>query len=212
MPFGRPSLTPPAGPAAVPPAGPPAPRRFDPWQEPPGEDRLPGVTDPDQGREEYLPIFAAVESAWFRRPEPVARPAVPPEAGAGDEDVEDVQEISAAAAKPAVAGPPERPGGGRGEGFDPWRFQADAGWQAAEAVKEPTMGGITAAGLPKRTPKANLVPGSVGREAVAEAPRPAVSADRIRNRLAGFQEGLRRARADAAGGAFERSVSDEEES
>nr|BFE87361.1 hypothetical protein GCM10020093_099620 [Planobispora longispora] len=73
-----------------------------------------------------------------------------------------------------------------------WSSPADAGWQAARAVQDPSMGGVTGAGLPKRVPKANLVPGSAAPGAAPSAPvapRPSVSPDAVRNRLASFQRG-----------------------
>jgi signal transduction histidine kinase len=78
-----------------------------------------------------------------------------------------------------------------------WTSPSDEGWRAAETVLAPAVGGVTAAGLPRRTPKANLVPGSAG----AQENRPAGAADSaeaISSRLAGFQRGSRRARATAA--------------
>jgi signal transduction histidine kinase len=147
--------------------------------------------------DEYLPIFAAVESAWFRRPDgpeeqaPAGNtrngPATPDRREAGaDED------------------PPAAGGRGPGDGADApaaggWGSGADQGWQAADAVKDPSLGGITAAGLPKRTPKANLVPGSVDTKPAAPAPPPVrteVSADLVRARMSRFQQGIRRGRAD----------------
>ena len=58
----------------------------------------------------------------------------------------------------------------------------------------------TTAGLPKRTPRANLVPGSVGNSAGAETEStpPARSAETIRSRMASFQRGVRDARATAS--------------
>ncbi len=41
-----------------------------------------------------------------------------------------------------------------------WQSQADTGWRAAEQAAEPQVGAETNAGLPKRVPQANLVPGS----------------------------------------------------
>jgi hypothetical protein len=41
-----------------------------------------------------------------------------------------------------------------------WSNPADAGWQAAERLIEPVHGEETSAGLPRRVPQANLVPGS----------------------------------------------------
>jgi hypothetical protein len=41
-----------------------------------------------------------------------------------------------------------------------WNNPADLGWQAAERASEPILGEETDAGLPRRVPQANLVPGS----------------------------------------------------
>jgi hypothetical protein len=77
-----------------------------------------------------------------------------------------------------------------------WTSPADAGWVAAEAAHAPVSGGTTVAGLPKRVPRANLVPGGVGGGAAA-APAPARSAAQTRERLANFQRGVREGRAAA---------------
>ncbi|WP_444951890.1 transposase [Micromonospora ureilytica] len=45
-----------------------------------------------------------------------------------------------------------------------WSTTADTGWQAAEQAARPAVGAETNAGLPKRVPQANLVPGSPIRE------------------------------------------------
>ena len=78
-----------------------------------------------------------------------------------------------------------------------WTSPGDDGWRAAETVLAPAVGGLTAAGLPRRTPRANLVPGSAGDQA-GRSVKLAESAEVARNRLAGFQRGSLRARAAAA--------------
>jgi hypothetical protein len=79
-----------------------------------------------------------------------------------------------------------------------WASTADAGWRAAEVVHSPTSGGVTPAGLPKRVPQANLVPGAAG--AAADSPSlPSRSAAATRDRFASFQRGVRKGRAAAAG-------------
>jgi hypothetical protein len=77
-----------------------------------------------------------------------------------------------------------------------WNSPADEGWRAARIVASPEAGETTTAGLPKRVPRANLVPGSVGggEETTENAP-PARSADTIRSRMSSFQRGVREARA-----------------
>jgi hypothetical protein len=89
-----------------------------------------------------------------------------------------------------------------------WGAAADSGWDAAKTVLAPASSGVTTSGLPVRTPRANLVPGAAGRPpsggpgpaGAGDPARPARSADAIRNRLAGFQQGASRGRAAAGGG------------
>jgi hypothetical protein len=122
------------------------------------------------GEENRLPIFESVESDWFRR----GRHGTdhPARAGAG-----------------AVSATPSD-----------WTSPADAGWEAAEVAHAPVSGGTTAVGLPKRVPKANLVPGGVSGASASAAPAPARSAAQTRERLASFQRGVREARAAAEDG------------
>jgi signal transduction histidine kinase len=90
----------------------------------------------------------------------------------------------------------QRAPGGSAE-QDAWTSPADAGWRAAQVVATPVVGEETQAGLPRRVPQANLVPGSVGngaREGEEAAEAPARSADEARSRLSGFQRGMRRGR------------------
>ncbi|MDH2430087.1 nitrate- and nitrite sensing domain-containing protein [Sphaerisporangium sp. TRM90804] len=142
------------------------PRRYESPEGDAATGPLPAVrTSPMEQEEEYLPIFASVESAWFRRADP--------------------QQEAEQAAQP-----------GWQEGA------ADAGWQAAAVVKEPVRDGTTQAGLPKRVPKANLVPGSAGASQAAQSPVPSMpplSPDRARSRLSSFQQGIRQGRAVARG-------------
>jgi signal transduction histidine kinase len=69
------------------------------------------------------------------------------------------------------------------------------GRHAAEIISEPIRGEQTAAGLPLRVPKANLIPGSAaGHDGTPPpSPLPHRSAEMARSRLSGFQRGARRA-------------------
>ncbi|MFB9428133.1 sensor histidine kinase [Streptoalloteichus tenebrarius] len=73
----------------------------------------------------------------------------------------------------------------------------DEGWAAAKALLNPTTDEVTSAGLPKRVPKAHLVPGSAAPKQQPSKPllpTPPRSADAVRGRLSSFQHGLRRGR------------------
>jgi hypothetical protein len=76
-----------------------------------------------------------------------------------------------------------------------WNSPADEGYRAAQVAAIPEAGETTTAGLPKRVPRANLVPGSVGGTEQAEDAQPVRSADTIRSRMSSFQRGVREARA-----------------
>jgi CHAT domain len=83
----------------------------------------------------------------------------------------------------------------KGAQSDDWSSPVDAGWQAASAQ----AGGTTPAGLPKRVPRANLLPGSVGagEGSSSEIQRPLRSAEATRNRFASYQRGVRAGRSHA---------------
>jgi len=117
--------------------------------------------------ENRLPIFESVESDWFRR-------------GRHGTD------------HPARAGTASTTTS-HGE----WASPSDAGWEAAELAHAPVSGGTTVAGLPKRVPNANLVPGGVGSGTSPTSPAPTRSAAQTRERLASFQRGVREGRAAA---------------
>jgi hypothetical protein len=121
-------------------------------------------------QDQRLPIFDSLESDWFRRS------GKPTGSGTGT-----------ATATATVTQPS-------------WNSPADEGYRAARVAATPAAGENTTAGLPKRVPRANLVPGSVGigsgGEETESAP-PVRSADTIRNRMASFQRGVREARTAA---------------
>ncbi|MEV0997611.1 nitrate- and nitrite sensing domain-containing protein [Nonomuraea sp. NPDC050202] len=77
-----------------------------------------------------------------------------------------------------------------------WTTPADQAWQAADATAEPARNGTTSSGLPKRTPRANLVPGTASPQPPPPVPGLPVSPDRLRSRLASYQQGVRKGRAE----------------
>jgi hypothetical protein len=71
---------------------------------------------------------------------------------------------------------------------------ADEGWLAANDAEAEPPDELTAAGLPKRRPRARLIPGSAGSAVLAPAVTAARSAESIRGRLASYQQGVRQGR------------------
>jgi hypothetical protein len=127
---------------------------------------------PSAAQDQRLPIFDSLESDWFRR----SGQALSTTRSSGEQGAQGGQD-----------GQPSAPS---------WTSPADEGWRAAQVVASPAAGDTTQAGLPKRVPRANLVPGSVG-GSEAEAEAPARSADAVRTRMASFQRGVREGRAAA---------------
>ncbi|WP_440071231.1 nitrate- and nitrite sensing domain-containing protein [Streptosporangium sp. OZ121] len=153
--------------------------------------------------DDFLPIFAAVESGWFRTAasprDPGARTAGP-EAGAASGDSSGPASEDSASGDSVSEGFGDRASEETRAEPEPWTSPGDLGWQAAQVASAPVLGGTTEAGLPRRTPRANLVPGSVtppvrSEQSPEPAPaRPALSPERVRSRMASFQEGVRKAR------------------
>lgn len=103
----------------------------------------------------------------------------------------------AAAQEASTPGPASESTQG-GTGRDPGWGAGDEGWQAAEALVEKSQQEqeITPAGLPKRRPKSNLVPGSAAKPQSPAPEKPAAprSPDAVRGRMSNFQQGVQRGR------------------
>jgi signal transduction histidine kinase len=181
--------------------------------EPPAEpDETPPSTEPDR-----LPVFGAPTMTGAVRPmDDLAVPSfhtdtsqaaqhgviVPPAVNMGEESrlpiFESVESDWFRRGRHGADRLPPRTGNGAAAAE--WTSPADAGWEAAEVAHAPVSGGVTVSGLPKRVPKANLVPGGVGETAAPAPPAPARSASQTRDRLASFQRGVREGRAAAQSG------------
>ncbi|MFF5441848.1 nitrate- and nitrite sensing domain-containing protein [Streptomyces achromogenes] len=107
--------------------------------------------------------------------------------GAGSANANGTARVRQDAASPA-------PGNTQGSGGDSgWRSANDERWQQAAQLKKPKAGGVTASGLPRRVPKANLVEGSAestpqGGPQVSRAP------EDVRGRLSNLRRGVQRGR------------------
>jgi signal transduction histidine kinase len=77
----------------------------------------------------------------------------------------------------------------------------DVGWRAAATAVAPAYEGFTTAGLPQRTPRDNMIPGTAGEPPTSEGAggAPARSADRARAQMGAFQRGSQRVERGQAG-------------
>ena len=122
------------------------------------------------------------------RPPTVPQQAGPSEPGGGDRRLDldrDTASVGAAASNGAANG------NGGGNGSNPWHTAADEGWQAARAASEVPVDTTTTAGLPKRTPMAQLVPGGVDRGGNSVQRR---TPEAVRGLLSAYHRGVQRGR------------------
>lgn len=150
---------------------------------------------------ERLPIYEAVLSQWFeatdtgshKRPADLAPSRNGGNGGNGSVDGAEAEAVETV--EPVVEeAPAEYPEP------ESWTSPGDDGWQAARALLDSTEeDALTTAGLPKRVPKAHLVPGSAApRHEAADSPAPPPlpprTAEAVRGRMSSFQQGVRRGR------------------
>jgi signal transduction histidine kinase len=165
-----------------------------------------------------LPIFRELESAWFITARPADAAKAPASNGGGDDSVVTSQRIPTGEPSRTVGAPPpaavpetrefdpvgatatngngsngngSNGTGSNGNGSNPWRTAADEGWQAARAAAEAPVDLTTTAGLPKRTPMAQLVPGGVDRGGNSVERR---TPEGVRGLLSAYHRGVQRGR------------------
>jgi hypothetical protein len=183
-------------------------------------ERLPArQVDPNDTAE--LPIFREIQATWFRslghtatggwplvEPSPggaaavgYGGPADGPAGGNGgagtgaDNGASHGATPSRAAADRAEPGRAAEPPTDDPDADELWRTRADAGWRAAAVASNPPVKDRTRSGLPKRQPRAQLVPGGVsGRPPTRSARDP----EETRGRLAAYHRGVQRGRASTA--------------
>ena len=79
------------------------------------------------------------------------------------------------------------------DGTEDWRSTNDARWHRAEKLREPTAGGITPSGLPRRVPKANLIEGTA-EQTPQGGPQVSRAPEDVRGRLSNLRRGVERGR------------------
>ncbi|UCM90677.1 sensor histidine kinase [Streptomyces marincola] len=164
-------------------------------------DPLPAAL-PERGSER-TPIFEEMESTWFglRRapvppPAPAQEQAAPPQPAAAPaplpvREPEPVPQAGASYAQPGHD--PEA----QGDPGAPWRPSPnDERWRRAEQLRQPSAGGVTTSGLPRRVPRANLMAGAAQSQAQAAPAGPQVSRrpDDVRGRLTNLRRGIQQGR------------------
>jgi hypothetical protein len=134
---------------------------------------------PGDGR---TPLYDTLETNWFH-----GQPGQP-----GNNPVQAPQQPQAPA---APAAPPQRPAANAS-----WRTSPnDDLVRQAERVRQPAAGGVTTSGLPRRVPRANLVPGTAQQQQHQSGPAVSRAPDDVRGRLTNLRRGIAQGRQAGTG-------------
>ncbi|MFF9126118.1 nitrate- and nitrite sensing domain-containing protein [Streptomyces sp. NPDC014889] len=158
-----------------------------PQQRPDDAWALPPAPGPGDGR---TPLYDTLETNWFRGAqgqqqggEPAPAPAAPqqPQAPQRQQPQQPQQ--------PQTPAAPQRPAASA------WRTSPnDELVRQAERVRQPAAGGVTTSGLPRRVPRANLVPGTAQQQQHQSGPQVSRSPDDVRGRLTNLRRGIAQGR------------------
>ncbi|TXS57077.1 nitrate- and nitrite sensing domain-containing protein [Streptomyces sp. t39] len=159
-----------------------APRPAAPLPAPQQPEALPPASGPGDGR---TPLYDTLETNWFHG------------AGAqGGESRPAEPEPERPMPQRAPASGPAAPGGApAANGAATWRSSPnDELVRQAERVRKPAAGGITTSGLPRRVPRANLVPGTAQEQNHQSGPQVSRAPDDVRGRLTNLRRGIQQGR------------------
>ncbi|MFG3309719.1 nitrate- and nitrite sensing domain-containing protein [Streptomyces wuyuanensis] len=159
----------------------------------PQPEALPPASGPGDGR---TPLYDTLETNWFHQNQGGSN-------GAAQAPAAPQQPTG----RPAPAAPPRRPAAGQGQpGQNSQSAQHNAGaasWRTspndelvrqAERVRKPAAGGVTTSGLPRRVPRANLVPGTAQEQPHHTGPQVSRAPDDVRGRLTNLRRGIQQGR------------------
>ncbi|MEW2389517.1 nitrate- and nitrite sensing domain-containing protein [Streptomyces venezuelae] len=190
---------------------------------------------PDDGR---TPLFDTLETNWFQqqnqhaaqqqpaqqeRQEPQNRQparqdqqqgAPAPEAGPRHAPEPPQRPLPSRPQRQDPAAAPAEPGGTNGAGMPSgWRSSPnDELGRQAERVRQPSAGGVTTSGLPRRVPRANLVAGTAQQQQDSTGPQVSRAPEEVRGRLTNLRRGIQQGRQAGTGqtGSFPRPTHQQE--
>ncbi|MFD8643328.1 nitrate- and nitrite sensing domain-containing protein [Streptomyces zaomyceticus] len=142
--------------------------------------RRPEALPPAGTGDGRTPLYDNLETNWFHQ-----------------EQAQQQAQQQAPAAQPSAPAPRPAadPADGRQNGGAAWRTSPnDELVRQAERVRKPAAGGVTTSGLPRRVPKANLVPGTAQEQAHTAGPQVSRAPDDVRGRLTNLRRGIQQGR------------------
>ncbi|MFE5658031.1 nitrate- and nitrite sensing domain-containing protein [Streptomyces sp. NPDC056517] len=145
--------------------------------------RRPEALPPAGAGDGRTPLYDTLETNWFHQ----------------EQAQQQAQQQAQTPVAPQSAAPAQRPAGdpadGRQNGGAAWRTSPnDELVRQAERVRKPAAGGVTTSGLPRRVPKANLVPGTAQEQANTAGPQVSRAPDDVRGRLTNLRRGIQQGR------------------
>ncbi|MCX5171707.1 nitrate- and nitrite sensing domain-containing protein [Streptomyces antibioticus] len=142
----------------------------------PEPEALPPATGPGDGR---TPLYDTLETNWFHGGPQAGGQAPAPQAPQ-----------QPAPQQQAPANPQRAASTGAA-----WRTSPnDELVRQAERVRQPAAGGVTTSGLPRRVPRANLVPGTAQQQQHQTGPQVSRAPDDVRGRLTNLRRGIAQGR------------------
>ncbi|MFI2434934.1 nitrate- and nitrite sensing domain-containing protein [Streptomyces sp. NPDC018693] len=145
---------------------------------------LPPAPGPGDGR---TPLYDNLETNWFHGGPQGQQGGSAPAA----------RQPQAPAAPQA---PAPQPSGPQRSGNAAWRTSPnDELVRQAERVRQPAAGGVTTSGLPRRVPRANLVPGTAQQQQHQAGPQVSRAPDDVRGRLTNLRRGIAQGRQAGTG-------------
>ncbi|GGT19341.1 histidine kinase [Streptomyces tanashiensis] len=156
-------------------------------QQPRRPEALPPAGGSGDGR---TPLYDTLETNWFHQEQ-------------AQQQAQQQADLTQTTQTPVVSqpsAPAPRPAGdpaadGRQNGGAAWRTSPnDELVRQAERVRKPAAGGVTTSGLPRRVPKANLVPGTAQEQAHTAGPQVSRAPDDVRGRLTNLRRGIQQGR------------------
>ncbi|MFE2712015.1 nitrate- and nitrite sensing domain-containing protein [Streptomyces mirabilis] len=163
-------------------------------QEP---EALPPATGPGDGR---TPLYDTLETNWFHGQANASQNGSPNGAHTGAQNNGVHTNGSQPSQQPpqTPTAPPQRPAAAPASAN--WRTSPnDDLVRQAERVRQPSAGGVTTSGLPRRVPRANLVAGTAQQQQHQTGPQVSRAPDDVRGRLTNLRRGIQQGRQAGTG-------------
>ncbi|MFF4503993.1 nitrate- and nitrite sensing domain-containing protein [Streptomyces sp. NPDC001401] len=143
---------------------------------------------PGDGR---TPLYDTLETNWFHGSQ---------QGGQQSNGSAPAPQQPQAPAAPAAPAAPQHSAASQRPATSSWRTSPnDDLVRQAERVRQPAAGGVTTSGLPRRVPRANLVPGTAQQQQHQAGPQVSRAPDDVRGRLTNLRRGIAQGRQAGTG-------------